>query len=294
MEIMMRIIRSIILAMTLMSAAAHGGEQVKRSANDASIGQVKSPQEVVAGFDQRVDQMFRAEAGKPLVRAAKRKPLKPGRGNYVRHYSWSMMEFAARCLYLGEMEDEANAALAENAQHYLDNQKDINDRDSFHWHAEMVLRLIEMYGSQGSKHPGRITEETEALVLKPIWIYARNISTLAKAEFEKSQTWHVYGSENHHAMIFTLCWHFAKLAKDQPEYRGLKYDDGATAAEHYHAWSDYFVVYCRERARKGMFVEMMNDGYNSVLIKGIYNFFDFGEPQVRRSAGLLLDLYWAY
>jgi lysophospholipase L1-like esterase len=290
----MRIIRSIILAMTLMSAAAHGGEQVKRSANDASIGQVKSPQEVVAGFDQRVDQMFRAEAGKPLVRAAKRKPLKPGRGNYVRHYSWSMMEFAARCLYLGEMEDEANAALAENAQHYLDNQKDINDRDSFHWHAEMVLRLIEMYGSQGSKHPGRITEETEALVLKPIWIYARKISTLAKAEFEKSQTWHVYGSENHHAMIFTLCWHFAKLAKDQPEYRGLKYDDGATAAEHYHAWSDYFVVYCRERARKGMFVEMMNDGYNSVLIKGIYNFFDFGEPQVRRSAGLLLDLYWAY
>ena len=101
MEIMMRIIRRIILAMTLMSAVAHGGDPVKRSANDASIGQVKSPEEVVAGFDQRVEQMFRAESGKPLVRAAKRKPLGPGRGNYVRYYSWSMMAFATRCFYLG-------------------------------------------------------------------------------------------------------------------------------------------------------------------------------------------------
>ena len=33
------------------------------------------------------------------------------------------------------------AALAENAQHYLDNPKDINDRDSFHWHAEMTASI---------------------------------------------------------------------------------------------------------------------------------------------------------
>jgi hypothetical protein len=71
----------------------------------------QSPEEVVAGFDQRLDDMFRAESGKPLKRAKKNPPLKPGRGNYVRGYSYSMVGFAARCFYLGEMQDAANAAV---------------------------------------------------------------------------------------------------------------------------------------------------------------------------------------
>jgi hypothetical protein len=97
-------------------------------------------------------------------------------------------------------------------------------------------------------------------------------------------------------MDFTVCWHFAKLAKDRPEYRDRKFDDGATAAEHYRAWNDYFVVYCRERARKGPCVEMMCPGYNSVWLKGFYNFHDFGDagPALRRDAdGPLLGLLGA-
>jgi hypothetical protein len=83
-------------------------------------------------------------------------------------------------------------------------------------------------------------------------------------------------------MSFTVCWHFSKIAKDRPEYRDLKYDDGATAAEHYRAWNEYFVVYCRERARKSPCIEMMSDDYNATLIKGFYNFYDFGDPQATR------------
>jgi hypothetical protein len=44
-----------------------------------------SPEEIVADFDQRVEQMFRAESGKPLVRAEIGKPLGAGRGNFARH-----------------------------------------------------------------------------------------------------------------------------------------------------------------------------------------------------------------
>ena len=253
-----------------------------------------SPEEIISGFEARVDDMFRAESGQPLVRAAKRPPLGPGRGNYVRHYSWSMMNFATRCFYLDEMLDSANAALAENAQHYLDHPLDINDRDSFHWHAEMVMRLIELYGSEGSIKPGRITPETEELILKPIWIYAKQFSTLEKSDFNHSKTWHIYGSENHHAMSFTACWHFSKIAKDRPEYLELRYDDGATAEAHYKSWNDYFVTYSRERSRKGVCIEMMCSGYNTVWTKGFYNFYDFGTPEVRRAAEQLLDLYWAY
>ncbi|MDX1565997.1 MAG: hypothetical protein R3236_11350, partial [Phycisphaeraceae bacterium] len=254
----------------------------------------QTPEQIVSGFPKRVDQMFRAEAGRPLVRARKQPPLKPGRGNYVRAYSYSMVAFAARCFYLGEQLEKANAALVENAQHYLDHPKDINDRDSFHWHADTVLRFIELYGTHGTKHPGRMTPATETLVLKPIWAYVRRFSTLQMADHRQSKTWHLYQSENHHAMIFTLCWHFSKIAKDRPEYKNKKYGDGATAADHHRAWSKYIVAYCRERARKGMFVEMMSGGYNRTLIKGFYNFYDFGAPSVRRAAGLFLDLFFAY
>lgn len=107
--------------------------------NSRTLESQHANDDIVAGFGRRVDDFFRAESGQPLARAPKRKPLGPGRGNYVRHYSYSMMAFAARCLYLDEMLEEANAALAENARHYLDNPKDINDRDSFHWHGEIVL-----------------------------------------------------------------------------------------------------------------------------------------------------------
>ncbi len=260
----------------------------------ASLADEPTPEEVLAGHEKRVDAVFRAELGKPLERAKKHPPLGKGRGPYVRGYSYSIVAFAARCLYLNEMLDEANAALLENAQFYLDNPLAISDRDSFHWHAEIVLRLLELYGPRGSKHPGRITVETEALVLEYMWIYTKRCSWLAKAEYEKSKTWHVYSSENHHAMDFTCHWHFSKYAKDLPEYRDKRCDDGATLSEHYNVWNEYFVEYCRERARRGICVEMRSDGYNSTLLKGFYNFYDFGDPQVRRYAGMLLDLYFAY
>jgi hypothetical protein len=245
-------------------------------------------------FRERVDAMFRAESGKPLKRAAKKPPLRKGSGNYTRAYSYSMVGFAARCFYLGEMPAEANAALVENAQHYLDNPKDIIDRDSFHWHADIVMRLIGMYGPHGTVHAGRLTPETEAVCLKPIWIYVKTSAKHNKPDHATSRTWQFHSTENHHSMDFSLQWHFAKLAKDHPEYRRLKLDDGSSLEDYYRAWSDYIVVYCRERAKKGVCIEIMCPGYNAVWLKGFYNFRDFGEPKVRRSAEMLLDLYWAY
>ena len=249
---------------------------------------------VVAQAGERIDAIFRAQAGEPLQRAKKQPALSAGRGPYVRAYSFSIVGYAARCFYLGEQIDEANAALAENAQYYLDNPLAIVDRDSMHWHADVVMRLIEMYGTHGSAKPGLITPETEALCLKPIWVYADACSWPSQYEYEKSRAWSTHCSENHHTMHFTLLWHFAKLAKDRPEYRDRIYQHGGTAAEHYQAWNKYFRVYCLERARKGIGVEMMSVGYNATMIKALYNFYDFGQPEVKEAAGKLLDLYFAY
>lgn len=253
-----------------------------------------SPKAADEGFGRRVESWFRAESGKPLERAAKQPPLAPGRGNYTRAYSYSIVDFSARCFHLGEMLDEANAALVENARHYLDNPKDIIDRDSFHWHADIVMRLIDMYGPDGTVHPGRLTAETEAVCLKPIWIYVQASAKHNKPDHATTKTWHFHSTENHHAMDFSLQWHFAKIARTKSDYQKRKLDDGSSVEELYRAWNDYIVVYCRERAKKGVSIEIMCPGYNSVWLKGFYNFRDFGEPEVRRSAGMFLDLYWAY
>ncbi|MEO0587050.1 MAG: hypothetical protein AAF078_05365 [Planctomycetota bacterium] len=280
--------RYFIACLILLMAGAEARAQAASSDQPVGEGPASS------SFAERIDGVFRAEAGEPLDRASKRPPLRPGRAEYTRGYSFSIVRFAARCFYLNEQIDEANAALVENAQHYLDHPKGIIDRDSFHWHADIVMRLIDMYGTNGSAHAGLLTPETEAICLEPIWIYVKHSAIYNKPDHLTTQAWDFLSTENHHAMDFTTQWHFARLAKDRPEYADQRLDGDVTLAELYRAWGDYMVVYARERAKKGTNIEIMCPGYNSVWLKGIYNFRDFGEPEVRKSAEMLIDLYWAY
>ena len=245
------------------------------------------------GFEARRDALFEADRGKPLVRAPKQPPLGPGRSAYIRGYSFSITEYATRCLWLGEQVEAANDALIENASAYLDDPPIIHDRDSFHWHSDTLLRLIEMYGSNGVIDAGRMTREAEKKCLDLCWEYCRPHSKLEDADYRASGTWDIHESENHHVQRFSTTWHYAKLAKDDPDYRDLEYDDGGSPLDHYRAWTDYTIAYCLERARKGLFVEMHNEGYNGVLLKGLYNCYDNGEAPLREQVGRLLDLYWA-
>jgi hypothetical protein len=136
---------------------------------------------------------------------------------------------------------EANAALVQNAKFYLREltpaEKSailapnagveqntglyarITNRDSVHWHADIVLRLISMYGSNGSVAAGRMGEEAESKSLEYIWHYVRILGTLEKADYAQSKTWYYWSSENHHAMDFRTHWHFSMIAKDHPDYR---------------------------------------------------------------------------
>lgn len=245
------------------------------------------------GFDKRVNDAFEAQRGKPLVREAKRPPLGPGRGNYVRAYSWSLVDFATRCLRLNEQIDAANAAIIENAQHYLDHPADINDRDSFHWHADMLCRLIECYGAKGSIAPSRLNIEAEAKSMEILWRYASQCVHPDEGKIKPGGAWLVFGSDNHHVMDFTAKWHFAKLAKDWPDFRDRKYSDGTTAATQYAKWNDYLKIYCTERAKKGLFVEFASN-YNTDGTRGFYNIYDFtDDPVLRQRMEYLLDLHWA-
>lgn len=280
------------------------------------ICQATTPEDLVAGTTTRIDALFKANKGKPLVREKVLAPLGSGRAYYSRAYSWSVTGFAARCFYLNEKLPEANAALIQNGKYYLRQltaQEEasildsnageegntspysrITSRDTVHWHADTILRLIDMYGSNGSVVAGRMSAEAEAKSLEYISQYVRLIGKLSKAEYLQSKTWDSYESENHHAMDFRTHWHFSKIAKDHPDYQNFTTNSGATPSQLYEAYNNYFIEYARERFRKGLFSEMMNRGYNSATYSGFYNFYDFGIPEVREHARMLLDLFWAY
>lgn len=261
--------------------------QGSRKLTDAELQSIRD------GFDGRVAAAFDAERDRPLVRAAKQPPLGPGRGNYVRGYSWSLVDFATRCFRLNEQIEEANAAIIENARHYLDHPADINDRDSFHWHADMLCRLIEEYGARGATAPGRLSPEAEAASMEILWRYASGCIHPGEKQIEAGAEWLVLGSDNHHVMDVVAKWHFARLAKDAPDFRDRKYPEGTTAAAEYAAWSEFLKTYCTERAKKGLFVEFASN-YNMDGIRGFYNVYDYADdPVLRRRMGHLLDLHWA-
>lgn len=290
--------RLILAGLLLAPAAAGAAEPVRIGTawTDEQVAQVRD------GFDRRAAAVFAAAQGRPLARSTIKPPLGAGRAPFARTAAFALVAYAARCLWLEEDVAGADAALRENADYFLSRPEAIFDKDNFHWHSEAQLRLLEFFGSGGSRRPGLIRPETEAKMLESIWLYckrqdaaARAHAHLATADDAVSGTWFITESENHHVQSFTTLWHFAQLARRREDFARRRYDDGRTPAEHYEAWNRYAKLYLLERARKGMFVEMMSVSYNLTLLKGIFNFHDFAEdPELRRRSGLFLDLYFAY
>ena len=254
------------------------------------------------GFDTRVAEMF--EEQKALVDGAIDAYCDRSASgwNAPQRYAYPRIEYAAANLWFGRNIESANMALVEYAEYFIENPKQVLHRDHFHWHSEMALRLIEQYGQEGTKAPGLLTPETEDIILEAIWLYSKRMqkdqvgeNTKAEADTEESNTWYIYESENHHAQSFCTLWHFAKLAKDRPGFMNRKYDDGRTASEHFQSWNEYINRYFTERAKKGIYIEAMSRDYNHKALKGIFNIFDFAtDPELKRRAGLYLDLYFAY
>jgi hypothetical protein len=272
------------------------------------------------GFEARRDAAFDALRGKPLKVPAIQKPLGPGRGQYARDFSYALINFAFGALWLNEQTTEAAGALRQFADFYLADRGARNDRDSFYWPGDELCRILEFFGHNGSRAPGRVPADVEARLLEMMWVYASENSRVddraavletyrtwdwgqceklgfpplpASAETAQSGTWDVLESENHHLQKWTALWHFSKLLAAAPEYRDRPYLDGHTAAEHYAAWSAYALEYLAQRARKGLFVEAASNDYNAHSLKGIFNLYDFGDSRLRKRAGDFLDLYFA-
>lgn len=277
----------------LLSAREAGSENnpavVSPPFSDAALLEIRD------GFEARRDTAFEQLRGSPLKIAAQRPPLGPGRTLYTRHYSWSIIDFAFKVFWLEETDQyaAANDALIANCTYYIGSRKARDDRDSFYWSADELVRLVEFFGDNGSRTPGLISPECKAKILEMMWLYAKSTSKIEDAEYVNSKTWHVHESENHHIQRFSTVWHFSKFLRNEPAYRDRPYDDGHTAAEHFHAWTAYNKAWLAERAKKGLLIEMANGGYGMETLKCVYNFHDFGDDELGVLSGKFLDLYWA-
>lgn len=245
-------------------------------------------------FETKKAYLFEQLKNQPLKRSPKQPPLKKNGPLYTRNYSWSIINFATKAFHLKERQfyAEANHALIENCEYYINSADARDHRDSFYWSAEELSRLIRFFGSKGSVEPNLVQPETEKVIYELMWLWSFDHSLAEESEVQISQSWKIFGSENHHIQNFSTCWNFADLLKDHPAYKDRKFKDGNTARHHYEQWSLYSRTWIKERAKKGLFVEIACGGYNTQTLKCLLSFYDFGDNRLKQLAGQLLDLYW--
>lgn len=245
------------------------------------------------GCEKRVHGFFTAQKGTPLARAQIKKNWN-NRGDYTRNYCQSIVMFALRAFELNEQLPEANAALIEMCRYHVERPQTFFEIHSFPSVCDMLVRFCKFYGPKGTRAANRLSSEAHNIVLNTMWAWAREKCAIEDAEVARSKTWWLENSENHHAQHFATAWGFSMILKDEPAYRDLKYRDGHSPKEHYHAWTVYLREYLRQRACKGMTIEIDSPSYAAATLKAVYGFYDFSDdPVLKKNAGQFLNLYWA-
>lgn len=238
------------------------------------------------GFEVRRDQMLAGQVASPYP--------SPSDPCSLQTYTWGKMDYALAALYLNVEPASANAAVIDAMNNAL-THPDLASEFGLHWPGNIIVRVYEYFNANSSYFPGRLTPAAAEAIRSVLWAWAKGESRLEDAERVVSRTWYIWGSENHDCMHDTLSWGAAKILKDAAPYNTYNYDNGGTAAEHYEAWTEYFKEYLRERAKKGLLVEIASPGYSKYTLGGWYNLYDFADDEVlHRRAGMLLDLWWCH
>ena len=235
---------------------------------------------VIDGFETRRDEILRLQVQDPY----------PASG------AWHYTDFALAALYRNDRVAQANEAILKlYAEFPVDpdperepGQPEVPDA---HWHINLLQRIWFLFNHDSAFFPGRLSEQAEAALLEMFWRSARRHCRLEYASLER--TWWIWGSENHGAMSRSGFWGSAHILSASAQYRDKRYEDGSTPAEMARAWDEYYKQFARQRAAKGLLVEIAST-YNKYTLQGWYNMMDFGtDPVLRKRMQMLLDLFWA-
>lgn len=204
--------------------------------------------------------------------------------------------FALSAYWLNERLPEADAAVIWVASPELPgvgSQKD--EQGETHWHfyrqSFLLQRVYFLFHSRSEYFPGRMSQAAEDAVATSMWKWA---ATACKKEMTRPETmWWNGGSENIVGRNLASLWGAAQIFAKHPDHRDRNYADGTPVPEMARAFNDYYKQFTRERASKGLMVEVAS-GYNEWTLDAWYNIADFSpDPLTRQRMKMFLDLFWA-
>lgn len=238
--------------------------------------------EIRDGFGARRDAMLQRQVRSPYPR------LKGGADDQL--FSWHKLDFALAALYLDVERPAANRAVLEVVAKGTE-QRIAKGEERFHWVAPLMIRVYELFHA-GSRHfPGRLTPEAQAGIRQVLWEYADEKCRMDR--FAPDKVWWYWGSENHDAQRVQSFWGAAKILSESDAYRDRTLQDGHTVREHYGAINAFVKKRFRERIAKGLLAETASPGYGKYTLSGWYNYFDFGDRELRPLADAALAVWWA-
>tara|TARA_B110000037_G_scaffold71041_1_gene85703 strand:+ start:8431 stop:11481 length:3051 start_codon:yes stop_codon:yes gene_type:complete len=159
------------------------------------------------------------------------------------------------------------------------------------WQMRTWNRIYQLFNDKSRFHPGRLDTETQVMIEEMFWFYVCDKSRLERAA--PQHVWGIHNSENHEMMHYSNALLALQALKESPAYKGRRLPDGHSLKEHYEAWNSYYKLYCVERAKHGLLIEIFS-GYGKYTVPELLNMYDLAEDPVLRSRmGKLLDLIWA-
>ena len=207
------------------------------------------------------------------------------------------------CFYKNVNIAEANAAIIEEFHTLLPQPGDPGYGDSspwgdfkgdFAWGSHELYKIYRYFGSNGSKNPGLLTQDSCDAIFELFWQWSKSRSKLSVVnDMMARNTWKMYGSENIDMMQKTTFYCTAEILRELPAYKDRLYDDGGTVEEHYQAWNTLIKKHLRERAKKTLTLEVGAHGYGKYLTQCWYNLYDCAlDAELAKLSGMMLDIFW--
>jgi len=204
------------------------------------------------------------------------------------------LQFALAGLWLDERVEEANERLRQAREVVLGEDAEMNPEAAVRakWAMRGWLRVYYLFGERSRFFPGRLEKDVQDSLEEMFWHYGYAKSTVERAQVK--YIWAIQGSENHDMMDLSNAFLALQAVQDLPAYQNRKLRDGLTTPEHVGAWIDYYQLYCDERAKRGLYVEVDSPTYGKYFLPELVNMFDFAADEVlRRKMEMLLHLTWA-
>lgn len=204
--------------------------------------------------------------------------------------------FPLAAYWMNERLPEADAAVIRMASPELPGvrlkrDEEANTDSLYLMHSYLLQRIYFLFNSRSEYFPGRMSKAAEDAVAAATW---KLFSTKTTKEMARPEAlWWNGGSENLIGRNRVSHWGAAQILASHPDYRDRKYADGTPVQEMAKAFDDYHKEFARQRASRGVMVEVAS-GYNGLQLNALYNIADFSpDPMTRQRTKMFLDLYLA-